>query len=70
MREMTLTCDRALALLRSMGVVELEELLEKADRIAGERGSDRLGFRHLVIAQGLPWGSPDQQGQAGPEGGA
>jgi hypothetical protein len=73
MREMTLTCERALDLLRSMGVDDVEELLLKAERIAGERGSDRLGFRHLVLAQGIPWGATGRTGtgdQANHGGGA
>lgn len=58
MRQMTWTCDRALELIRSVDSSELGELLERADVIRGERGSERLGFRHLVMAAGLPWRSP------------
>lgn len=53
----TYTCDRALALLKSyaIGDGKLKKLLVDAEAVAVTRGSPRIGFNHLVIAQGLPW---------------
>lgn len=55
MRGMTWTCDRAVELLRSVDPADLQALLDRAEVIAGERGSEKLGFRHLVMAADIPW---------------
>lgn len=59
---MTWTANRCLALLRSMDVGNrpIEQLLKRAQAVAEVRQSRKLGFRHLVTAQGIPWGGgPD-----------
>lgn len=57
MMEKTHTCDRALALLKSYGIndVLLNKLIKSAEVVAETRGSPKLGFNHLIIAQGIPW---------------
>jgi hypothetical protein len=59
MLERTYTCSRCLELLESFGVSGpvMSELVDKAEAVAAMRGSDRLGFKHLVIARGLGWGA-------------
>jgi len=63
----TWTANRCLALLKSLEVseYELQDLVKRAQAVAQSRGSDRLGFRHFVTAQGIPWGRPEVAGDEG-----
>lgn len=73
--EMTRTCAEALHLLRSYGVTssQLDQLLKDCSSIAALRGTDKVAFRHLLIARGLPWGRAVVTAEGGltvPQGGA
>lgn len=67
---MTWTANRCLALLLSMGVGEMDmaELLKGSQAVAESRGSHKLGFRHIVVSQGIPWGMPPGQSDGGIQG--
>ena len=56
MRE-TLTYARTVELLLKCGapVEEVEALIKKAIVVAGDRHSQVLGGRHLMIAAGIAW---------------
>ena len=51
----TLTCERALTLLRSCGsdADVVERLVVQAEVIARERHSVMVGFKHLLMAAGV-----------------
>ena len=58
--EKTYTASRCLALLKSYGISpwELKDLENRSVKVAEARGSAVIGFRHFIIAQGIPWGQP------------
>lgn len=55
----THTAERCFALLKSLNVsaVDIQDLGRRSEAVAQTRGSPKVGFRHLVIAQGLNWGT-------------
>ena len=55
----TYTAEKTLEILQTYGIpeVDLDELIERAEKIAWARNSQVMGFRHLVIAAGVTWGN-------------
>lgn len=49
---------RVIDLLRATGCQGVTQLVFDAQDIARERHSAVLGFRHLLIAAGIPWSGP------------
>lgn len=63
----TWTANRCLAMLISLDVNKtvLYDLVKRAQAVAETRGSQKLGFRHFVEAQGIPWGMPPDASDGG-----
>lgn len=59
------SAKKIVQLLKSYGVSddEIEKLLDAADRVATYRNASVIGYRHLIIAAGIDWGSrkPDSR---------